>query len=298
MRPLALTLLLLSVAAIWGWTFTVVKEATEDYGVLPFLALRFAIGSLALGVFSLRRIDRRSLLLGGAIGVALAVSYLFQTFGLAGIPALQWQGTSPTNCGLITGLFVVFAPIINRILFGVKVSYFVWGAVGASLVGLTLLTKVATETPRMGDLLTVGSALGFGLHIALLDRFAKGHHAGALAFAQVFAATLLFACACPLGGPVKCPGPEIWTALLITGVLATAFGFAVQTYAQQRLTAVRAAVIISMEPAFATFFGYALAGDRLNGAQIVGAILMFAAVVGVVVGPKWRKPVAGDRANT
>ena len=44
-----LTALLLLVAALWGWTFTVVKDAVAVYGVVAFPAVRFAIASGALG---------------------------------------------------------------------------------------------------------------------------------------------------------------------------------------------------------------------------------------------------------
>ena len=76
--------------------------------------------------------------------------------------------------------------------------------------------------------------------------------------------------------------PDLWfliALLLVTGILATAAGFFVQTYAQQRLPAVQAAVIIVTEPVFAAFFGYLLVGDRLTALQIFGASLMVGALV-------------------
>jgi len=67
--------------------------------------------------------------------------------------------------------------------------------------------------------------------------------------------------------------------LIITGVFASAAAFLIQTFAQQRLSPVRTVVIISMEPVFAALFGYWLAGDRLTGIQIVGAVVMVGAVL-------------------
>src|SRR3712207_744152 len=96
------TLLLVGVTAVWGWTFVVVQDAISSYGVLGFLALRFALASVALAPL-LPKMTRRTLLVGLGIGLVLGIGYLFQTLGLL--------HTTPTNSGLITGLFVVFAPL-------------------------------------------------------------------------------------------------------------------------------------------------------------------------------------------
>src|ERR687890_2452016 len=108
------TLLLVLVTAVWGWTFVVVQDAISAFGVLGFLALRFTLASLALSPILLSGITRRTLLVGGGIGLVLAMGYLSQTLGLL--------YTTPTNSGLITGLFVVFAPLADRLLFGANLS--------------------------------------------------------------------------------------------------------------------------------------------------------------------------------
>src|SRR3712207_9471862 len=83
------------------------SDLISAFAVLGFLALRFALASVALSPILLSGITRRALLVGGGIGLVLAMGYLFQTFGLL--------YTTPTNSGLITGLFVVFAPLADRI---------------------------------------------------------------------------------------------------------------------------------------------------------------------------------------
>ncbi len=75
----------------------------------------------------------------------------------------------------------------------------------------------------------------------------------------------------------------MWFALLITGTISTAAGALIQTYAQQRLPAVRVTVIIALTPLSAAFFGFVAAGDRLNAIQIGGAVLMIGAVMLVEV---------------
>jgi drug/metabolite transporter (DMT)-like permease len=102
---------------------------------------------------------------------------------------------------------------------------------------------------------------------------------------------LLFAVLWPFTGELALPPPEVWVALLITGLLASAGAFYVQTFVQQRLPAARTAIILTMEPAFAAFFGYWLAGDRLVAVQIFGAVLILSAVFVGEVAPvlRWRK---------
>ena len=135
------TFLLVAVTAVWGWTFVVVQDAIAIYGVVPFLAARFVLAGAALAPIYATRLTRRSLLVGGGIGVVLAAAYLFQTMGLL--------FTTPTNSGLITGLFVVFAPLADRLLFGASVSPQVVLAVALSLVGM-VCSPVAGPRARTG----------------------------------------------------------------------------------------------------------------------------------------------------
>ncbi|MDE0506105.1 MAG: EamA family transporter, partial [Candidatus Poribacteria bacterium] len=101
MANLLLTGLLILITVVWGWTFVVVRDSVMAYSVLGFLALRFTIASLCLGPFSFKRLRRGTFVAGAGIGICLAGGYLLQTYGL--------RYTTPTNSGLITGLFVVFA---------------------------------------------------------------------------------------------------------------------------------------------------------------------------------------------
>ena len=159
-RNIIYTLLLVLVTAVWGWTFVVVQEAISVFGVLGFLALRFALASVALSPILLSGITRRALLVGGGIGLVLAAGYLLQTLGLL--------YTTPTNSGLITGLFVVFAPLADRTFFGTRASRQMIVAVALSLLGMVLLAGGGPEGVNPGDLLTLLCAAALGLHIALL----------------------------------------------------------------------------------------------------------------------------------
>ena len=271
------SLLLVGVTMVWGWTFVVVRDAIAVYGVLPFLTVRFALAALALAPYTIPRVSRRTLAAGAGIGLVLALAYLFQTTGLL--------FTSPTNSGLITGLFVVFAPLADFLFFGARPSRPVLIAVLLSLVGMILLAGGGSDGANLGDVFTLLCAAALGLHIVLLSRYAAGHHASGLAFVQVLSMAVVFGLFWPLTGAVSLPPREIWFALAATGLVASAGAFWVQTFVQQRLSAGRTAVILTVEPVFAVLFGYWLAGDRLVPAQMVGAALILSALVVGEVAP-------------
>jgi len=271
MQALLATFALLGVTAVWGWTFVIVHEAVAVWGVVAFLAVRFAIAAVSATAVWGRRLDRRSLAVGAGIGLALAAGYLLQTWGL--------KHTTATNAGLITGLFVVLAPIADRVLNGVVLRRIAWIAVMLSLVGMTLLTGRLPTDLAFGDLLVLGCAVAFGVHIALLSRHAPGHDPRALTTAQMLGVAVVFAVMWPLAGTVEPPPREVWFALALTGLVASTAAYGVQTWAQRHLSTARTAVILTTEPMFAALFGIALAGERLGPMQVAGAVLILAAVV-------------------
>ena len=256
------------VTAVWGWTFVLVKDAVTQYPTLPFLQLRFLLGFLVLAILVRRLPTRRELKLGLIIGAVLAGAYLAQTVGLA--------ITSPGNAGLITGLFVVFTPLLGRI-FGAPVRWWTWAATGVSLVGIGLLTGGLSGL-NIGDVLVLACAVLFALQIVLLGRWSPGLSTAPLALVQMVGCVLLFSA----GGTwsLRPPNAQVWLAVAITGVFASALAFYIQTLAQKHIDPNRVALILTMEPAWAVAAAVILAGQRFGLEQALGAALMLAAIVG------------------
>ena len=261
--------LLLGVTAIWGWTFVLVKGAIEAYPTLPFLGLRFLIAAAVMALVVRRLPGRRVLLFGTVIGLPLAGGYLLQTIGL--------RFTSPGNTGLITGLFFVFTPLLDR-LFGTPIRVRTLLAVAVALAGTLLLTGGWQAGIRVGDVLIVGCAVCFALQIVLLSRWSSRFAAEELTLVQLATCAVLFM----LGGAtqLRAPSPSVWIALVITGVFASAVAFFIQTWVQSHLTASRTALVLASEPVWALFFSVMLAGQRLDAVQALGAALVIAAIVG------------------
>ena len=263
-------LLLVMVTAVWGATFVLVKDAISHYPTLPFLSLRFVLAALVLLVALRRLPDRRTALVGLPIGAALAAGYLFQTVGL--------QYTSPGNAGLLTGLFVVFTPILDG-AFGAAVPIRTWLAAVAALAGTFMLTGGGFRLPGLGDLLVIGCAVAFAGHIVLLGRFAPGVPPAPLALVQMTVAAAGFTLAAAPGG-VRLPPVDVWWALAITGVLASALGFLIQTWAQRHMSASRTALVLATEPAWALAAAIILAGQRFGVLEAAGAAVILVAIVG------------------
>jgi len=256
------------VTAVWGWTFVLVKDAVTQYPTLPFLQLRFVLAFLVMVLLVRRLPTRRELWVGAVVGAVLAGSYLAQTVGLT--------MTSPASSGLLTGLFIVFTPLIDRIL-GVPLHRRTLIAVVAALAGTVLLTGGQTGF-GWGELLTVVCAILVALQIVLLSRWSSGLRPAPLAMVQMAAAAAIFS----VGGSwnLTLPPAHVWIAIAITGVFASALAFYIQTWAQQHLSASRAALILASEPAWAVAAAVVLAGQRFGVIQAAGAVLMLAAIVG------------------
>ena len=259
---------MLIVTAVWGWTFVLVKDAVTHYPTLPFLQLRFILAFLVMVVLVRRLPVRREVRVGVIAGAVLAAGYLMQTVGLT--------MTSPGNSGLITGLFVVFTPLIERI-FGVPVRWFTLVAVGAALAGTVMLVGGVSGF-GLGDLLTIATALFFALHIVLLSRWSPGLRSAPLAMLQMGTGAAIFSA----GGSwsLQVPSPDVWLAIIVTGVFASALAFYIQTWAQQHLSASRTALILTTEPAWALVAAVVLAGQRFGLLQAAGAAVMLVAIVG------------------
>jgi drug/metabolite transporter (DMT)-like permease len=280
-RPRLLAVLLLLVAsAIWGSTFVVVKQAIGHAPVLDFLAWRFVLAGLLLAAArprALLRIGRRGVRNGVLLGVALAAGYMTQTYGLKYTPAAV--------SGFLTGLQVVVTPVIGWALLCSRPSRRTWGAVVLATVGLAVLTLRGVPFGT-GEALTVVSAGLFALQIVGLEAWTTVEDAYALATVQLLTVGAVALVAAAPSGLQLPSSPDLWGAVVLTAVAATAFAFVVQSWAQSHLSATSAAVVFTTEPLFAALFAWA-SGERLGFGVIVGGALVVVAML--VMGVRSRR---------
>ena len=267
-------LVLVAVTAVWGVTFVQVKDAVAIYPLFAFLALRFAIAGCTLAVpgagrlSSLGRSGAGAALVAGAL---LGAGYALQTAGL--------ERTSVSSTGFVTGMYVVLTPVLALVLYRDRLGRTAVLGVVLATVGLALLAGVHRGSAS-GDLLVLAGAAVYSLQIVLMERFAPVYDAIAFTLVEMLAAFGGLALIALAVGQVGIPhGSTVWGALLVTGVFASALAFLAQSWAQRRTSATRTALAFSLEPVWAAFFGFTLAGDRLGVTAFIGGVVIMAGIV-------------------
>ncbi len=269
---------------IWGSTFVVVKEALADISTLLFLTLRFSIALAALALVFRGHWDCEkklglSVRAGLAAGVCLFAGYAFQTFGL--------KFTTAPKSAFLTGMSIVLVPLLGALVYWRRpgVSEAVGTAVATLGMGLMTL-EGASLALAPGDLLTLACAVGFAAHILILGHYAPQVSFGVVAVVQVGVAAALGAGSFWWAEPhfVRW-SPGVLAALAITGLLATALAFSVQTWAQQYTTPTHTALIFTLEPVVAWISSFILAGEGLTRRAALGAVLILAGILMVELKP-------------
>lgn len=292
---------LLLVSLLWGSTFVIVKQAVAEFPAMTFLALRFTLAALCLAAVFWRdvRTNWRHLAVPGLlVGACLWGGYTFQTFGL--------RLTQASRAGFITGLSVVLVPVLSSVLSRQRVSRQAVAGTVLALLGMGLLflapapggtgtsgEGVVLPPTTTGDLLVLACALFFALHIVTLGRFSAAGtrsfgQTGALATLQVAVAAVGYvgvclACWLLTGADAVLPPASLSRlptgAIVLTGLLATAAAFLVQTTAQRYTPPTHTALILATEPVFAALFGWLVLGERLGLWAQLGCLLILAGMV-------------------
>jgi drug/metabolite transporter (DMT)-like permease len=270
-RSIEGALLLAALTAIWGSTFVVVKGAVDPGtpGAWPpgtFLCARFWLAAACFLPFFLKR-DRRLWLVGLELGVLLFVGYGTQIVGQT--------YTSVNRSAFITSTYVILVPLLASIA-GHPVRPLLWGCCTAALAGVGLLSFDGSP-PNVGDLWTVGTAVAYAVYILRLESHSRRYPAPALTGISLLAVALL---AIPwVAAEPRPASPPPYVALVYLALICTAVVTWLQTVGQSMVTASQAAVVFTLEPLFASVFGYLFRGETLGPRGWAGAILIFAAAV-------------------
>jgi len=291
-RRLQADLWIIALSAIWGCTFVVIKRALDDISPMLFIAVRFSIAA-ALLLFLVPRPARtgpmpaegrhalRSALPGGlVIGGLLFAGFVFQTIGI--------QHTTPARSAFITGMYVIFTPLLSMVLGIRRPSVDSFTGAGLAFVGLYLLTSPGGSGGGFGrgELLTVFCAIAFSGHLLAVDHYTRLHDKRTLAFLQVaVVAVLAVAPAAFLETTRFNATPRLFVALGVTAVMATAVAFLILNVVQSWTTPTRAAIIFAAEPVFAALTSWVVEGEILAGAALAGAGLILAGMLTAELGP-------------
>ncbi len=273
-KRLWLTAALIGVAVVWGGTFVMVKDAVASYPLYSFLGWRFSVAVLAFVLIfprTLLRLDRRTVAVGVLAGLFLCAGYIFQTWGL--------QGTTASKAAFITGMFVVITPLMQAVVLRRMPRAATAGGAAIAVVGLWLLSGGAAGGWNAGDTRVFLCAVAYSAHMIVLGSLGKKHDVLPLTLVQLVTTAVFCSAIALMVEPFAAPSTaSVWAAVLVTGVLASAVAFAVQTLAQQHISPSRTALILTSEPAFGGLFGW-MAGDVLGLRGLAGAGLILAGMV-------------------
>jgi drug/metabolite transporter (DMT)-like permease len=279
-------LALIAIASVWGLTFVMVQDAIRELPTMAFLAYRFIPAALIVGVIfhrQLRALPADGWRAGLVMGVFLTGGYVFQTLGL--------EETTASNTGFITGLFVVLTPVLGAVFLRHRIPVTAWVAAGVAMVGLWLLSGASGHFDQRGDGLVFLCAISLAAHILATASAVRRFDVGALLAIQLGVVGLVSLAIGAVAGQLEAPeGTTVWSALIVTSLIASALGFFVQSFAQKHAPPARTALILTSEPAFAGLFGWLLNDERLTATGWLGAVLIMAAIVAVELVPRFRPP--------
>ena len=280
-------LALLGVGFVWGAAFVLMKDAIVLQPYMDFLATRFTIAAIAMillrPVVSLR-FETGDIKYGALIGVVLAFGYITQTIGL--------DLTTAATSGFLTGLYVVFTPLIAWLFIRQKVSGKVALGVLFSIVGMGIFSGAATSTEfQVGQIWLVVCAVLYAVHILLLGHYGKTRNSYRFAMLQIAFVALITWGFALVDGYQPPPNLEVWFAVLFTALLSTVMAFWIQTWAQTLLDPARVALLITSEVIFTALLAIGLGQEPLTLAIVVGGGMMLTAMLIVEWPRKGDKPL-------
>jgi drug/metabolite transporter (DMT)-like permease len=280
------------VMAVWGSSFAILRALLGGGGAaavaspLALVSVRMALASVLLCAAMAVTPRGRSLLAslkgqllrdGLIVGALLGAGFVLQIEGL--------QRTTASRSGFLTGLLVVFVPLLDYVFFKRKPAPPALLGLLLAFAGMTTLSAPWSQTASatlIGDWLTVGCALVFAGHVVVLGRVAAKHPVLPLLLLQLAVTGVMAAISGPFVESWRFSGePRLWLALLYLALFATLLAFGVQTWSQKILPPVRVALLSALEPVFAALWAGLLLAERLTGREWLGAALILA---GVLVG--------------
>ncbi|OUR75152.1 EamA family transporter [Colwellia psychrerythraea] len=305
--PRIATILLLIVCFIWGVEFVPIDLAIEVMPTNTFNAIRFAVATLSMlpllwfvqkkNKGAGKPIDYVLLIRSGMLlGFFLFIGFYTQTEGM--------RFTTVTNAGFITGLCVPLVPVLGFLIFRNVVPKSVWIGVITATAGLYMLTIGDKLAFNKGDILVLICAFGFAGHIIMTDRFVDNLPIIPLSIVQIFAVSLYSTIAIfispdpafyyqnaePVSWHQQLFTPLMMFAILVSGILGTAYAFWAQSVSQTLLKPHKVALIFAAEPVFACIAAWVFLDEVLGEKGMIGAGLILAGMLVSELGDRKKQP--------
>lgn len=279
--PRAAAVLVLSLStAIWGASFVVAKGLVDNYDPLSVLALRFAIGTVALWALRPRAVGllpRVTFWRAVVIGVLLGLAQIPHYFGV--------RESTASAAAFLIGSYVVLTPIVDRLLYGVRTTRTAAAGAVLALAGLALFASGGTVS-AIGIALCLSAAVLYAAQISTLGAWVPPANLWGFTTVTMAAITVVVAIPAALRGvEVPSSAPD-WFRLLYLALVAGVAAVAMQAWAQRRLPATQAAVILVLEPVWATGLAVTITIETLSLQLLLGGAVLLVANLIVAVGSR------------
>lgn len=267
---------LLFVTMVWGAGFVASDIALESLSPWWIMSFRFLIATIVMGVLSFKKIKTitiTELKCGIMLGTSLFGAFALQTIGL--------QFTTPSKNAFLTATNVVMVPFIAFIVLKKKTSrQNILGAMLA-IIGAGVLSLQSDFSLGLGDTLTLLGAVCFAFQIFLTGEFVAKIRPFALMFMQMATACVLSFLGLMVSGEYMtfAPASNGITAVLYLGLISTTLSYFIQTHSQKYVDETKAAIILSTESIFGTFFSVIILHEIITGRMIIGSVLILSAVI-------------------
>jgi len=272
-------LILLVVAAIWGFSLVAQHMGLDFLGPFGFNAGRFLLGAITLLPLLIfwhrpQQTDWRKMISGSLIaGSCLFMGASMQQAGL--------QYTTAGNAGFITSMYIVLVPVFGLAL-AQKTGINTWIGAAFALCGLYLLSVTDNFEVNSGDLLILIGACFWAGHVLLIANLARKLDNLLLSFLQFLFCGVLCGAIALIWETERFIGANLiaaWQPLLFAGVLTVGIGHTLQVVGQKSAPASHAAIIMSLEAIFAALGGWLWLNEHLTGRELTGCVLMLAGVL-------------------
>ncbi|CAB4630714.1 unannotated protein [freshwater metagenome] len=266
-------LALFGVTLAWGAAFVLMKDAINEQPVFDFLATRFTLATLVvIGVRpqALKAINKRLLLRGSILGVMLGLAYVTQTIGL--------DQTTAAITGFLTGLYVVFTPLLFWLMFRKKIERRVLLGTLIAFIALLFISFNGFSI-EAAQVWLIACAVLFAAHIVGLSLWSTAKDIYPLTVIQLGSASAVCWLGALADGFQPPPNASVWVVVIFTAVFATAAAFLVQTWAQSIMDPSRVAIILTSEVIFAAAIAVAVGQETLALRVVIGGALMVVAML-------------------
>lgn len=280
-KKLISVVLLVLATLVWGSTFTLVKYILNFINEFQLLFLRFGFASV-IAIFivlkhrSLLK-ERKVFILLVILGFSLFIAYVFQTAGL--------KFTTPSKSAFITGLYIVFTPILSTLYLREKPQSFEIIALILSFVGLLFLSQIdlrSLSSINLGDVLTLVCALSFAFQIVLTEKLVKNLPSLFVTSFQMIVTFLLSAPIAFIEGSFQVNLYVILSTMFL-GIIASFFAIQTESFALKHIDSTEASLIFILEPVFAYIFSFFILKERLNFEGVTGAVLIVVSMIIVAI---------------